>query len=132
MNDFVPTLCIDFDGVIHRYGNGWQGGEIYDDVTTGFFEWASLAKNKFKLVIYSSRSKDPEGIDAMKDWLGKQIQAYVSEHNPTWFLSVEDFDFAHEKPAAWLTIDDRAICFDGSWSRLSPETLLEFKPWNKR
>ena len=129
MSNFVPQLCIDFDGVIHRYSKGWQGGVIYDDVTIGFFEWASVAKNHFKLVIYSSRSKTPEGIEAMKDWLSDQIQKYVSEHSPTWLLGVEDFEFASEKPPAWLTIDDRAICFDGSWSKLDLQTLLEFKPW---
>jgi hypothetical protein len=40
--------------------------------------------------------------------------------------------FPTQKPAAFLTIDDRAICFQGSFEQLDPETLLAFKPWNKR
>ena len=40
--------------------------------------------------------------------------------------------FPEQKPPAFLTIDDRAICFEGDWSELDPAELLGFKPRNKR
>jgi hypothetical protein len=123
-----PILCIDFDGVIHSYDRGWKGGEIYGSVVSGFFEWAEEASKRFTLVIYSSRSKTPEGIEAMIKWLLDQraeVQGASIPLEPTF-----QFEFAAEKPPAFLTIDDRAICFDGDWSKLDPETLRAFKPWN--
>ena len=125
-----PILCIDFDGVIHDYKRGWQGGVIYGKVTEGFWTWAEEAQNVFKLVIYSSRSKHPEMVEAMKAWLVRQYcnDFGVSEGWGTEAIFL--FEFAAEKPSAWLTIDDRAICFKGDWSHLTPEAMLSFKPWN--
>ena len=133
MPEFKPTLCIDFDGCIHAYRRGWLDGTIYDDVVPGFFEWAATAKQFFKLVIYSSRSKDMNQRMAMEAWLLVQYQKWAATE---WdgHISVPEFEFANEKPAAWLTIDDRCIRFDGSWRMLGlePERLLAFKPWMTR
>lgn len=112
-----PTLCLDFDGVIHRYSRGWQNGDIYDVPTDGFREWAVEAREHFNLVIYSSRSASGEGIEAMKAWLVKH------GFNP------KDFSFADTKPPAFITIDDRALTFDGDWSLFKPTQLLTFKSW---
>ena len=130
-----PILCIDFDGVIHSYERGWQGGDIYGTVTPGFFEWATMANGFFKLTIYSSRSKTAEGRTQMWGWLKNQWGQWA--HRPGFLLRecdirYTDFEFANEKPPAFLTIDDRAICFDGDWSKLSPVGLLTFKPWNAK
>lgn len=120
-----PILCIDFDGVIHSYERGWQDGVIYGTVTPGFFEWAKEAAKHFRLVIYSSRSGTPEGIAAMRSWLATQAQL-------AGLYFVPDFEFAHEKPPAFLTIDDRAIQFQGDWTALPPHELRAFKPWNAK
>lgn len=121
-----PILCIDFDGVIHQYRKGWQDGTIYDDVTPGFFEWAEAAAEHFELTIYSSRSKDPEQITAMQFWLAAQRKKWVEGNGaPSAGFTLE---FASEKPPAFLTIDDRAIAFTGTWPSI--EDLRTFKPWN--
>lgn len=131
MSDFKPTLCIDFDGVIHSYERGWQDGAIYGTPTPGFFAWAMRVKEQFRLVIYSSRSKDTEGLRKMQEWLGAALLEWQEDHPHGLGLSFSDFDFAHEKPAAWLTIDDRAVQFRGDWSasELAPDAMRVFKPW---
>jgi hypothetical protein len=131
--DFRPVLCIDFDGVIHSYEHGWQDGTIYGSVVPGFFEWVERVRNDFKLVIYSSRSKTDAGVLAMSTWLHKHRNEWITgggSRHPTEPIA---FEFAHEKPAAWVTIDDRSIQFRGFWNDadLSVNALKNFKPWNK-
>jgi hypothetical protein len=133
---YKPTIALDFDGVIHDYLDGYRDGAIYGDVMPGFWEWAERAKNSFHLVIYSTRSATPGGVKAMQDWLCKQWVKHDSagpggrsrpvHEMATWF------DFAHEKPKAFLTIDDRAITFQGRWDdiNLQPIVLKEFRTWS--
>lgn len=123
----LPILCIDFDGVVHLYRKGWQNGIIYDDVTPGFFEWAEKAAQHFHLVIYSSRSKTDAGVMEMGVWLTEKRRKWREAGGKSGPDTLS-FEFAHEKPPAFLQIDDRAIQFDGTWP--DPEELRAFKPWN--
>jgi hypothetical protein len=124
MADRLPILCIDFDGVIHKYSRGWQDGSIYDGPTEGFFDWAEQAQKYFRLVIYSSRSSSDEGRLAMGRWLAGHMRERSRE--PV------TFEMAAEKPPAFLTIDDRAITFNGNWQDMAPELLRGFKPWTSK
>lgn len=135
MNERKPIICLDFDGVIHSYEHGWKDGSIYGTVTPGFFEWAEEAAPCFKLVVYSSRSKTEDGRLAMQEWMRDQWRRWLDRlpGDRTPLVAPASFEFAHEKPTAFMTIDDRAICFDGKWSghHLTPEALLAFKPWTQ-
>jgi len=124
-----PILCLDFDGVIHRYSKGWQDGSIYDPPTDGFFEWLIRAQDHFMVVIYSSRSKDGSELAKMSAWMSKHAMEWRAKHETPLQLNVS---FAHKKPAAFLTIDDRALTFSGDWSDYDPTALLHFKPWNQK
>lgn len=128
-----PIICLDFDGVIHSYENGWQEGVIYGHVTEGFFDWVEEAVQHFDLHIYSSRSKTAAGRLKMQEWLVKEVGHWA----PAWQAKeivafIEQFTFSHEKPPAFLTIDDRAMTFEGSWADFHPEEIIQFKPWNQR
>lgn len=145
------TLCLDFDGTIHSYEQGWQGGVVYGTVTPGFFTWAERMMPHFKLVIFSSRARHSEsGVIIMRDWLKLQWQNYRLDQqrdasattlggsiNTLLLGKLDDphhleFEFVHSKVPAWLTIDDRALQFAGDWSdpKFTAEALLAFKPWN--
>ena len=111
---------------------GRDGDFLYDDVVEGFFEWAEQAAKQFRLVIYSSRSATDEGQQAMLGWLIAQRRIWREAGGMHETEAPLGFEFADKKPAAWLTIDDRAICFRGDWSapELTPDTMRAFRPWN--
>ena len=120
-----PILCLDFDGVCNSYLSGWQGADnIPDAPVKGAFTFIKNALNYFDIYIFSSRSNQPGGIAAMQDW-------FIKHNWPgTYLTGPEYLNFPTEKPAAFLTIDDRAITFTGEWPRM--EDLRNFKPWYKR
>lgn len=133
----LPILCLDFDGVLHSYTSGWKGANVIPDPPVpGAVDFIEAVQSKFEIYIYSSRSHQPGGIDAMKEWLFKSICEERDIDSEDAFYNLV-FTFVNslikwptEKPPAMITIDDRAICFTGEWPDL--EELLNFKPWNKK
>ena len=130
-----PILCVDFDGVIHAYTSPWSNATtISDGPVPGALRWLWKATEWFDVQVYSSRSKDLEARSAMRYWMAAHSADEFGHDHP--MAEGRNFaypiTFAHEKPAAFLTIDDRAFCFEGDWSDLDPADLLSFKPWNKR
>jgi hypothetical protein len=127
-----PILCLDFDGVIHSYTSGWQGADIVaDPPTSGAIEFLWRAIERFDVQILSSRSGQPGGIEAMQGWLSRWDAAYWADEpaRPRTCL-VLCIKFPTAKPAAFLTIDDRALTFTGTFPDVT--TLGDFKPWNKK
>ena len=123
-----PILCLDFDGVIHSYTSGWKGADkVSDPPVPGAFSFIREAANHFDVQIYSSRSGQPGGIEAMRHWIEEHDQYVTQEVLPN---VIDLVSFPSSKPSAFLTIDDRALPFDGTWPEI--QILKEFKPWNKK
>ena len=114
----MKILCLDFDGVCHSYTSRWQGADIIPDPPVeGLEEFLLEAVQEFRVCIFSSRSHQPGGVEAMRDWFEKHGMGQLP------------LEFPREKPPAFLTLDDRALLFAGRWPNIN--TLLNFKPWNK-
>lgn len=128
-----PTICIDFDGVLHSYTSGWKGaGTVVDPPVEGALEWlvgvVFDTEPRANIAVYSSRSKYPEGVAAMKGWLTYWVEKKELLATPG--ALVRFLSFPTQKPAAIMTIDDRAHRFEGKFRSL--DWYLNFKPWNKR
>ena len=115
-----PILCLDFDGVCHSYTSKWQGPEVIPDPPVdGLADFLEDAIKLFDVQIFSTRSSMPGGTKAMRMWLWAHTNEEI----------VEAVKFPTKKPPAMVTLDDRAITFDGVFPEV--EELLKFKPWNK-
>jgi hypothetical protein len=124
-----PILCLDFDGVIHSYSSGWKGADVISDPPVdGAMRFISDALEHFRVAVFSSRSNQSGGLAAMQEWTKTHFEAF-------WVLDglqaakFAEIEWPKEKPAAMVTLDDRAITFGGTWP--SMEALKGFRPWNK-
>lgn len=109
------VLGVDFDGVIHRYGQGDRGKVIYDIPTPGAKEYLEKYVRAFDVHIVSSRASSIEGQMAIREWMSVK--------------NMPDIPCSDRKPSGelLLTIDDRAFQFRGIFPTVAE--LLEFKPW---
>lgn len=116
-------LVLDFDGVIHSYTSGWKGADVIPDAPVpGAFDFIKEAIDaEYEVNVFSSRSHQSGGIHAMQQWFFDHDLPYA------YLIQIQ---FPRDKPAAYLTIDDRAMMFTGEWP--SMETIDNFKPWYKR
>lgn len=143
-----PVLSIDFDGVLHSYASGWKGAHIIPDppVPGAIDALLGYLEAGFDVAIFSSRSKSLRGRWAMKAWLSKAIADHWEKGGRARIYDTEvecwgdaagiyrKFLWPWFKPAALMTIDDRALTFNGNWSDVAyaPNSIRMFKPWNKR
>jgi hypothetical protein len=134
-----PILCLDFDGVLHSYSSGWKGADIIPDPPTeGMAEFLDKAVEVFDVQVFSSRTHQPGGVDAMKQFIWDALAHHFDcpfAGDPRGLdraLAVRDaISYPTEKPPAMISIDDRALCFTGNWADFDPQRLKEFQPWNK-
>ncbi len=124
-----PILCLDFDGVCHSYTSGWQGADVIpDDAVPGLFEFLEAAAPAFDIQVFSSRSNQDGGIEAMQFWFVEQRKKWREAGGQG--AENISISFPTEKPAAFVGLDDRVLTFNGLWPDV--ELLKAFKPWNKR
>lgn len=94
--NFVPTIALDFDGVIHQY-KGWNEGKLGKPIPGAREAVNTLMEKGYKVVIHSTRS-----MQQIRSWL----------HN----YGFPSLDISVVKPMCLVLVDDRALKFDGVWT----------------
>lgn len=117
------TICIDFDGVIHDYSDGWQGEDVFGQMIPNADTGTSVLKKKgWTVIIFTTRKKTDK------------LEAWLKEHNIS-------YDYINENPAqpehssgkiiANVYLDDRGICFRGRWDSWLLREIADFEPWQE-
>jgi adenylylsulfate kinase len=109
--DKKKTLAIDFDGVIHKYSQGFKGlDNIYDGPMNGTYEALTKLKEEgYTLKILSSRPKE-------------YIIKWLEENNLDKFIT----EVSNHKFPASLYIDDRGFNFK-NWGQCLTNIKLHLK-----
>lgn len=115
------TICIDFDGVLHDYSNGYQGENVFGEMIQGADTATKvLKKNGNTIIIYTTRP----ATDELKAWLKEHDIAYdYINENPDQPKGAEGC-----KLIADIYIDDRGMCFRGQWDEWFLRQIGEFSP----
>jgi hypothetical protein len=112
---FVPTVALDFDGVIHAYTRGWQDGTIYDPPMPGAIDGVRALLRTFNVVIFTTRNRYD-----VAHWMRKKMpetQFHTSAEDRTVFWRQRGAILVTNcKPGAKWYVDDRAVRFF-SWDQ---------------
>lgn len=120
----MPTVAVDFDGVISCY-DGFKGKGIFGPPIPGVAtELAVLRAMGWTIIVNTTRSET---------WWVKE---YLIEHEIPWdYVNFNPDnhtrDLSPAKIIADVYIDDRAITFTGKWGGMA-ERVINFRPWYKR
>lgn len=108
-----PLLAVDFDGVLHNSSKGYHDGTVYDTPTPGAQEFIRNAMDHFEIVVFSARARTEEGAN--------EIRAFLDQYG------FPEMEVTAMKPPAFITLDDRAVTFTGTFP--DPEELMKFQTW---
>ena len=109
-------ICIDFDGVIADYSQGFQGPGVYGEPLPGCAEALGRLRDDGWYIIVCTARRDAEV---------PHIKRYLDRHG------IPHDDVTGRKPGAHTYIDDRAIRFDGDWRRTLID-VMDFEPYYYR
>lgn len=113
------TVIVDFDGVVHSYASGWKGAAVIPDPPSpGTREALAALRERYRVVIVSSRCHQEGGPQAIREWLALH--------------GIEVDDVTPHKPPHVVVIDDRALRFDGDWQAVLAGIEKASVPWNKK
>jgi len=125
----MPSVGVDFDGVIHCYGKGWQDGSIYDVPVEGAFDALRELMAAYSVFIFTTRTP----VAAVAGWITAQSGIpCTTEGGETGFWNTRGTVLVTgRKLAAVAYIDDRGIRFRSWPQALGDLSAYEAEYWTR-
>jgi hypothetical protein len=105
------TVALDFDGVIHRYSRGWQGGKIYDPPVLGAGDAVRVILDQEAAFVFTAR----EDLHAVVEWIEKELGIPAIADSPvtarTFWNDRGILLVTNKKYPARAYLDDRGVTF---------------------
>lgn len=106
------AVAFDFDGVIHKYSEGWKDGSIYDEYNEQVIELIKLLQRmNIPVFILSTRN-----VNQIKKWWDEQefdIPCQLISNGEFFWKDTAVVGITNRKLPAQLYIDDRAYRYEG-------------------
>ena len=98
-------VCVDLDGVLASWKDGWKGVDHFGDPIPGAVEFTKKLAETYDVVIYTCRCS--EGINGREKacLLSNRVREWLDTHGFTY----HDIYVGQGKPVAAAYIDDRAV-----------------------
>lgn len=95
---------VDFDGVIRDDSNGFQGGELRDEIPNlyAFQAMARIAQAGYSITVFTARALDDDLSRGVYMWMDRWQKYYGVEFK---------YDVTAQKKPARMYLDDRAVRF---------------------
>ncbi len=107
-------IFLDFDGVLNTY-KGWNGENELFEPRAGSLEFLQSLATAYEVYIFTTRDRE-------------KVYKWMIRHNLCNYIK----DVTNKKEPAYLYIDDRAIKFDGDYSK-TLEDIEKFQPhWKEK
>src|ERR1700739_1145901 len=105
-NDSVKrTVAIDFDGVLAHYDGNYRANQLGEPHPAAIKTIQDYIANDMDVVIHTTRARTQRVVSLILAWL-------VKHGIPK--MDLTRMAISSIKPVAYVYIDDRAICFDGT------------------
>jgi len=99
------NVCVDVDGVLASWEDGWHGVDHFGKVVPGARELLSRLRKKYNVVIYSCRTNQKLDTKVNIYGLKLRLRDWLESNN----LEYDEIYCDNAKPIAAAYIDDKAI-----------------------